>query len=140
MGKISPFFRFGIILLTCCISIVQNKSDLAPTSVSYDLRDGHGKTLYIENAIEQVGKKLLLPKSWQDSVDKIEEVRTNLDEDTDEFGSPKYVLVRSKRSPLPKKKKGEKKNNDDEEDEDDDDMITTTTQDPEDEQSSTAST
>ena len=36
----------------------------------------------------KAGKKLLLPKSWQDLVDKIEERRTNLDEDTDEFGSP----------------------------------------------------
>ena len=69
------------------------------------------------------------------------------------------VLVRSKRSPLPKKKKGEKKDkkkktkkdkkgkkkkckknkkkckkNEDDEEEDDDDVITTTTQDPQDEQ------
>ena len=36
----------------------------------------------------KVGKKLLLPKSWQDLVAKIEEGRTNMDEDTDEFASP----------------------------------------------------
>ena len=97
---------------------------MTPTSVSYDLRDNHGKTLYVENAIEQVNiihlvhndhfdqtcfiiviillnyfsltsinslkveKKLLLPKSWQDLVNKIDERRTNSDEDTDEFRSP----------------------------------------------------
>ena len=37
----------------------------------------------------KVGKKLVLPKSWQDLVDKIEEGRINLDEDTDVFASPK---------------------------------------------------
>ena len=36
----------------------------------------------------KVGKKLLLPKSWQGLVAKIEEGRTNLDEDTDELASP----------------------------------------------------
>ena len=36
----------------------------------------------------KVGKRLPLPKFWQDLVDKIEEGRTNLDEDTDETASP----------------------------------------------------
>ena len=53
-SKVSPFFQFGIILLICCISIAQNEADLAPISVSRDLRDGDGDILYVENNIYQV--------------------------------------------------------------------------------------